>query len=362
MRNLTLNPNPPRAGYTNLPASYLEFLEHSYVREGVSGNTGNKYNPFPRLAIELAVLAQSPSLHPVTTQPTCLHFSAPEIPLPEIEASKRKQADTNPTSNQAQTTEASKQKQASTDDEPTNLERKTMNPLTSQPSLHLLDSPLTHCFIDVETGGLDDKTDALLSIGAVMFNPQTGVVGNTEKTTFCRYIKPFDNAKFSIEALGVNGITVPDMMAAHTETEAYRALSHWMITNRLETIWAHNAPFDEGFLRAFEMRVRDSPALFRPRNSFLCSKQLLTLAKVKGLYPAGSLTRLSAACGYFDIPLPNAHQSDADAIAGAHLVCKLWQLLGWADSTTTNPTTHSTTSTAETIGTADTIDKMRLFR
>lgn len=181
-------------------------------------------------------------------------------------------------------------------------------------------------FVDVETGGLDCKVHALLSIGAVVFDPVTGDIGMRYESD----VMPHEGKSFTLEALGVNGFTVERMKSARPAREVYQEFRDWIWDRDALTLWAHNAEFDAGFLREFErLNIGVTLPVFHHRNGIHCSKQLLGIAKLQGHYPTERSCSLMPACEHFGIPCGN-HTAFSDTLAGARLVCKLWQLFGWA--------------------------------
>lgn len=196
-----------------------------------------------------------------------------------------------------------------------------------------------HLFIDVETGGRDPKIHGLLSIGAALFYPTSKIITNV----YHSHVRPANDAAISLDALAVNGFTLQEMQLAPVEPTVYQQFSRWMAKYDIEAIWAHEAPFDEGFLRAWESRVGDwwkdnvppnvpMTKVFEKHGSLHCSRQFLKLAKLRKHYPSDRSTSLKYASDYFGIP-PSNHSAMLDARNGAMLVQNLYSKFGWGATT-----------------------------
>lgn len=184
--------------------------------------------------------------------------------------------------------------------------------------------------IDVETGGFNDQTDALLELSAAMINM------NDDGELFIDHIldyhiKPFEGARLDKAALEFNGINpddperiaMPEDEAMHAFFQQIRkAVRDFDCTRAI--VVAHNAHFDHGFLMAAANRhdIKRNP--FHPFSCF----DTVTLA---GL--AYGQTVLAKACEAAGIGFSNreAHSAHYDAEKTAELFCKivnLWQKRG----------------------------------
>jgi DNA polymerase III epsilon subunit-like protein len=190
-------------------------------------------------------------------------------------------------------------------------------------------------FIDTETGGLDCKVHALLSVGAVVFDPETGEIG----ISYYRTMQPSRGYGFTLEALKANGLRIADIDGGDEPYDVFEEFAEWYEAQEAIATWAHNADFDFGFLQQWEEESAPEldiePMLFHDRPHFVCSKQLLKVAQLRGCYPMTHTSSLKAACEYFGIK-PGTHHALNDAVAGARLVCKLWQLFGWTKESQAN--------------------------
>jgi len=128
--------------------------------------------------------------------------------------------------------------------------------------------------VDVETGGFNSKTDALLEIAAVLLDPQED--GTLMRGETIRYhVKPFEGANLEPASLAVNGID-PDhpLRPAIDEREALqnifrevrRAVRESGCTRAI--LVGHNASFDLSFLNEAIERTAIKRNPFHPFSSF----------------------------------------------------------------------------------------------
>jgi ribonuclease T len=184
--------------------------------------------------------------------------------------------------------------------------------------------------IDVETGGFNPRTDALLEIGAVLLEmDQQGLL--SIKKSFCANVDPFQGAVVEPSALEFNKIDLkdPNRMPLH-EIDAlqnvFRPIRREIsLTGCTRAIMvAHNAHFDLGFINAAADRNQIKRNPFHPFSCFDTS----TLA---GL--AYGQTVLGRACHSANIKYENseAHNALYDAIKTAEIFCRIvnrWRELG----------------------------------
>lgn len=175
--------------------------------------------------------------------------------------------------------------------------------------------------IDVETGGVNASTDALLEIAAVFVDYDAQ--GKLElKETVSYHIEPFKGGKLHEEAMRINGID-PDhpFRFAVTEKEALTELFK-QVKNKLKDskckraiLVGHNAHFDLGFLTAAVKRCK----LESPFHSFSC----LDTATIGGI--AYGKTVLAKALKAAGIPFDKdeAHSAVYDAEQTAKLFCQV---------------------------------------
>ncbi len=128
--------------------------------------------------------------------------------------------------------------------------------------------------VDVETGGFNCKTDALLEIAAVLIDPQED--GTLLRGETIRYhVKPFEGANMEPASLAINKID-PDhpLRPAIDERDALqrifrevrRAVREHGCTRAI--LVGHNASFDLGFLNEAVARSAIKRNPFHPFSSF----------------------------------------------------------------------------------------------
>jgi ribonuclease T len=199
------------------------------------------------------------------------------------------------------------------------------------------DSPMAQRFrgflpviVDVETGGFNSHTDALLEIAAVTIRmDQDGVLHRHE--TFSFHVEPFEGANIEQAALDFTGIDLdsPDRMAepelmvmADLLSAVRRAVKENGCTRAV--IVGHNAHFDLNFVNAAIDRCNIKRSPFHPFSVF-------DTATLAGL--AYGQTVLAKTCQVAGIEFSNsaAHSAAYDAEKTAELFCAIvnrWKELG----------------------------------
>lgn len=176
--------------------------------------------------------------------------------------------------------------------------------------------------VDVETGGLEAATDALLEVAAVIV--QTDADGRLQPgETVSLQVAPFPGARVGAKALEITGID-PDhpLRPALPEKEALMRLFRPVRRALRETgcsraiLVGHNAFFDLGFLNAAVRRVGIKRNPFHPFTSF----DTATLSGV--LLGQTVLARALEVAGIPHDPAA-AHSADYDARVTAELFCLL---------------------------------------
>lgn len=184
--------------------------------------------------------------------------------------------------------------------------------------------------VDVETGGFNAETDALLEIAAVsLIMDDDGLLMRDE--TICHAVIPFEGANIEQAALNITGIDVDDpyRMAIDEEQvlksifQSIRTLIKEAHCSRAVMV-AHNAHFDLGFVNAAVARSGIKRNPFHPFSCF-------DTATLGGL--AYGQTVLAKACEASDITFNNdkAHSAAYDAEKTADLFCNIvnrWKDLG----------------------------------
>jgi ribonuclease T len=176
--------------------------------------------------------------------------------------------------------------------------------------------------VDVETGGFNARTDALLEIAAVLLTfDEQGKLRRDE--TFRYHVKPFEGANMDPASLAVNGID-PDhpLRPAIDERDALqrvfrevrRAIREANCTRAI--LVGHNSAFDLGFINeAIERSViKRNP--FHPFSSF----DTATLCGVA--FGQTVLSRAVKAAG-FEFDEASAHSAAYDAEITADVFCEI---------------------------------------
>lgn len=200
-----------------------------------------------------------------------------------------------------------------------------------------LDTPMAQRFrgylpvvVDIECGGFNAKTDAILEISAVILGfDEKGTLG-IEQTFFQRVV-PFQGANIEEAALKFTGIDpYHPLRIAKSEKEVledmYRMIRTAIKANHCKRaiLVAHNAHFDHGFINAATDRHKIKRNPFHPFSSF-------DTATLSGL--AYGQTVLARACEVAKIEFNSseAHSAKYDAYKTAELFCGIvnrWQQLG----------------------------------
>ncbi|MDA0690105.1 MAG: ribonuclease T [Proteobacteria bacterium] len=184
--------------------------------------------------------------------------------------------------------------------------------------------------IDVETGGFNAATDAILEVAAVVPEITDDGVMQIEQTFFQRII-PFEGSNIEEAALKFTGIDpFHPLRIARPERDVFQSMFK-MIRESMKAkgckraiLVGHNAHFDHGFIRAASERHNLKRNPFHPFSSF-------DTATLAGL--AYGQTVLSRACEAARIEFNDkeAHSARYDAEKTAELFCKIvnrWKEMG----------------------------------
>ncbi len=174
--------------------------------------------------------------------------------------------------------------------------------------------------VDVETGGFNSSTDALLEIAAVLLSLD-GSGRLVRGATIREHVRPFEGARMDPASLAVNGIDPwHPLRIASTENDALgsvfkevrQAIRDQDCTRAI--LVGHNASFDLGFLNAAVARagIRRNP--FHPFSCF----DTATLAGVA--YGQTVLSRAAQAAG-LEWSTEAAHSAAYDAERTADVFC-----------------------------------------
>lgn len=188
--------------------------------------------------------------------------------------------------------------------------------------------------IDLETGGFNAQTDAILEIAATLVRMDEHGELRIHRT-LNHHVAPFEGANIEQSALDFTGIdpwhpfreAIPESEALAEVFQAVRREIREQGCNRAILV-AHNAHFDAGFINAAVARCDIKRNPFHPFSYF-------DTATLGGL--AVGQTVLAKACAGAGIAFDNneAHSAAYDAQRTAELFCAIvnrWRELGgWVD-------------------------------
>ncbi len=194
--------------------------------------------------------------------------------------------------------------------------------------------------IDVETGGFNAATDALLEIAAstLKLDETTGLFSLDETIQF--NVDPFEGANLEESALAFTGIDPKNPLRAAVSEKAALSNIFKLVRKKMKAahcqraiVVAHNAAFDLGFLNAAVQRSAIKRSPFHTFVSF-------DTASLSGI--ALGQTVLAKACEAAHIEFHNseAHSALYDTTKTAELFCFIvnkWQLLGGWPLTDNSP-------------------------
>ena len=174
--------------------------------------------------------------------------------------------------------------------------------------------------VDVETGGFNCRTDALLEIAAVLLSlNDDGLLERSE--TYRYHVKPFEGANMDPESLAVNGIDPHHpLRPAIDERDALQRIFREVRKTIRDSgcsraiLVGHNASFDLGFLNEAIHRSEIKRTPFHPFSCF----DTATLCGVA--YGQTVLARAAIAAG-LGWDEASAHSAAYDAEITADLFC-----------------------------------------
>jgi ribonuclease T len=176
--------------------------------------------------------------------------------------------------------------------------------------------------VDVETGGFNARTDALLEIAAVLLKfDDEGKLGRNE--TFRYHVKPFEGANMDPASLAVNGIDPNHPLRPAIDErdalqrvfrEVRRAIREANCTRAI--LVGHNSAFDLGFINEAIERSAIKRNPFHPFSSF----DTATLCGVA--FGQTVLSRAVKAAG-LEFDEESAHSAAYDAEITADVFCEV---------------------------------------
>lgn len=200
-----------------------------------------------------------------------------------------------------------------------------------------LDSPMAARFrgylpvvVDIECGGFNAKTDAILEISAVILAFDDKGDLEVEQTFFQRVI-PFKGANIEDAALKFTGIDpFHPLRIAKGEKEVFddmfRIIRSAIKANHCKRaiLVAHNAHFDHGFINAASARHDLKRNPFHPFSSF-------DTATLSGLVYGQTVLARACEAANIEFSSTEAHSAKYDANKTAELFCQIvnkWKKLG----------------------------------
>lgn len=184
--------------------------------------------------------------------------------------------------------------------------------------------------IDVETGGFNPKTDALLEIAAVIIDMKSCGDLYLKETIHCN-VEPFRGSNMEASALQFTGIdphspfrnALSEKMALDKIfTPIRKAIKDTNCTRAI--LVGHNSSFDHSFVFAAAERTGIKRNPFHPFSSF-------DTATLSGLAYGQTVLAKACALASIDFNGKEAHSAKYDTEKTAELFCRIvnkWQHLG----------------------------------
>ncbi|MCJ7451197.1 MAG: ribonuclease T [Steroidobacteraceae bacterium] len=176
--------------------------------------------------------------------------------------------------------------------------------------------------VDVETGGFNANTDALLELAAVVIE-MTPFGELKPGATFRYHVQPFHGSRIDPASLAVNGIDPhhplrPAMPEKEALTQLFREIRKAVRDTGCTraVLVGHNASFDLGFLNAAVARndIKRNP--FHPFSSF-------DTATLGGVALGQTVLSRAVSAAGLDWHADSAHSAIYDAERTATLFCKI---------------------------------------
>jgi ribonuclease T len=174
--------------------------------------------------------------------------------------------------------------------------------------------------VDIETGGFNAGTDALLEIAAVLIEMDNdGVLGRGATHSF--HVQPFEGARLDPASLSVTGIDPfhplrPSLPERDALQRIFREIRHALraYACRRAILVGHNAAFDLGFLNAAVKRADVKRNPFHPFSCF-------DTATLAGAALGQTVLAKAVAVAGLSWDASSAHTAIYDAERTAELFC-----------------------------------------
>ena len=176
--------------------------------------------------------------------------------------------------------------------------------------------------VDVETGGFNEQTDALLQIAAVIIDMDEDGQIFCAETVSC-HVTPFEGSRLDPASMQINGIDVDhpfrlaldEKLALPKIFKPVREALKRQACNKAILV-GHNAHFDLKFINAAAQRSGIKRNPFHPFSNF----DTVTLA---GLVYGQTVLALALKAAGFEWDTSEAHSAVYDAEMTASLFCKI---------------------------------------
>lgn len=185
---------------------------------------------------------------------------------------------------------------------------------------------MRYVIFDTETGGLDPATDAIVSIGAVVWD---SALGRLPEPEFYAVVND-TTGRLSPEALRVNGFTAEAIKAGQTPRDAWDGFVRFcqdQFGRERVLLGGHNTGFDVGFLRRLAREANAGgrvDAIFSHRT--ICTMNTLRFLGLSGWTPP-DLGSLVQAVEALRVEKQEAHNALGDARMAADLLTMLVNLV-----------------------------------
>lgn len=179
--------------------------------------------------------------------------------------------------------------------------------------------------IDTETGGLSEKTDAVIQLGAIIVDRNLNIVRDSQgrPAIFYSYIYPPQHLLCRIGALKATGIDMMKVLTAPEEHVVALMFKEWLGRFRLddEPIFAgYNAGYDWKMLRPMQERTGQRFGYYQPEMPedgweeppFI---DVLAIARKRLSKKVVPNHQLRTVAGYFHSPYMNSHDALEDCYA-----------------------------------------------
>jgi DNA polymerase III epsilon subunit-like protein len=185
----------------------------------------------------------------------------------------------------------------------------------------------TQVFFDCETGGLNPAVHGITSVAAIAFEID-GHGQAHEVDRLALKVKPNPELAYTPFALNLQNETL-ESLEQHgiPENAVLCQLVEFLIRTLGQPgewggrIWAHNAPFDHGFIQALDARY-EPKGLFKGRIDWSCTKGLFYVLKALGVHD-GKWSNLKSVAEQFGVVQGTAHDALEDAVTGMHCMAAM---------------------------------------